>query len=95
MNRTSTFSVLPHRAYGSIPQPNLLWPRALPFYSSVSRRRRKAKLRVAFEWLLTPLLGFFEEARDGTNRILLNPRLAFQSFFHALCLRFPIYQPKY
>ena len=36
MNRTSTSSVTPHRAYGSIPQPNLLWPRVLPFYSSVS-----------------------------------------------------------
>ncbi len=30
MNRTSTSSVTPHRAYGSIPQPNLLWPRVLP-----------------------------------------------------------------
>ncbi|XP_047974549.1 BES1/BZR1 homolog protein 2-like isoform X2 [Salvia hispanica] len=28
--------VAPHRAYGSLPQPNLLWPRVLPFYSSVS-----------------------------------------------------------
>lgn len=36
MNRTSTSSVTPHRAYGSIPQPNLLWPRVLPFYFSVS-----------------------------------------------------------
>jgi hypothetical protein len=36
MNRMSTSSVTPHRAYGSIPQPNLLWPRVLPFYSSVS-----------------------------------------------------------
>ena len=30
MNRTSTSSVTPHRAYGSIPQPNLLWPWVLP-----------------------------------------------------------------
>lgn len=30
MNRTSTSYVTPHRAYGSIPQPNLLWPRVLP-----------------------------------------------------------------
>nr|YP_009381498.1 hypothetical protein AEK19_MT1085 [Utricularia reniformis]ART31307.1 hypothetical protein AEK19_MT1085 [Utricularia reniformis] len=36
MNRTSTFSVTPHRAYGSLPQPNLLWSRVFPFYSSVS-----------------------------------------------------------
>lgn len=36
MNRMSTSSVTLHRAYGSIPQPNLLWPRVLPFYSSVS-----------------------------------------------------------
>nr|QGW48295.1 hypothetical protein [Raphanus sativus]QGW48517.1 hypothetical protein [Raphanus sativus] len=37
MNRTSTSSLTPHRAYGSIPQPYLLWtPPVLPFYSSVS-----------------------------------------------------------
>ncbi|KAG5606560.1 hypothetical protein H5410_028052 [Solanum commersonii] len=36
MNRTSMSSFTLHRAFGSILQPNLLRPRVLPFYFSVS-----------------------------------------------------------
>lgn len=57
MNRMSTSSVTPHRAYGSIPQPNLLWPRVLPFYSSVSGPWEHGGAKTKEVARLTAILG--------------------------------------
>lgn len=65
MNRMSTSSVTPHRAYGSIPQPNLLWPRVLPFYSSVSGPWEHGGAKTKEVARLTAILGSQIPRREG------------------------------
>ncbi|OMO65233.1 Photosystem antenna protein-like protein [Corchorus olitorius] len=67
MNRTSTSFVTPHRAYGSIPQPNLLWPRVLPFYSSAGRARKLPFLECKQGSLLTLLVAYVGDKEEGIS----------------------------
>lgn len=70
LNRTSTSSVTPHRAYGSIPQPNLLWPPPVfPFYSSVSGLWGLGHLIKVYGARLGICEAFFFLLRIGLARI--------------------------